>query len=301
MPLFSFLIIPVLCLTLSRQCASLPTGARQESSNLHIISFNIRLDTPNDGFNRWENRIPLVRSYLQKEMPDIIGMQEVLHNQLLDLQQILPGYSYVGKGREDNLTGGEYSPIFYRQDRFKLIRSSQFWLSETPEIPGSKSWDAAITRIVTWAELEHIPSGKVIFCFNTHFDHIGTEARSQSVSLMSSRIKEIAGDRPVIVTGDFNIRKQKESSLSALYNILTKTFAESNGLQNAEYLSSTPVTQGGDSFNGYKAGFPETDSYPIDFIFVNKFFRVQQYRVDYIMEAPLFISDHWPVSAWVNF
>ncbi|HZH72536.1 MAG TPA: endonuclease/exonuclease/phosphatase family protein, partial [Mariniphaga sp.] len=112
---------------------------------LNVMTFNVRYDNPNDGANRWELRVPLIEKYLKEEMPDIVGMQEVRHNQVLDLMKIMPGYSYVGSGRDDGKQGGEYTPVFYREDIFNLLEDSQFWLSETPEAPGSKSWDAAIT------------------------------------------------------------------------------------------------------------------------------------------------------------
>jgi endonuclease/exonuclease/phosphatase family metal-dependent hydrolase len=164
------------------------SGCGSENEQLHLVTFNIRYASPGDGVNVWQARIPVVRSYFTEEMPDIIGMQEVLHSQIVDLQEMLPMYSYIGTGRDDGKQGGEYSPIFYLTDKFNLLDHSQFWLSETPDIPGSRSWDSAITRIVAWAKLEHKSSGKVFYCFNTHFDHRGVEARQRSADLMSQKI-----------------------------------------------------------------------------------------------------------------
>lgn len=260
---------------------------------LSVMTFNIRLDTPADGINRWEARIPLVAEYMDSVAPDIAGMQEVLHNQLTDLLTLMPDYAYVGTGRDDGRQGGEYSPIFYREERFTLRDHSQFWLSETPSVPGSKSWDAAITRVVSWAALEDINSGKLIYVFNTHFDHRGVQARLNSIELMAERISEIAGDSPVIVTGDFNIRKGSDD-----YRSMIETFAGENGLTNAEYISQIPVTGAESTFNGFR-----TDIEPgiIDFILVDGNFNVRSYRVDEVTEEEVFISDHWPVVAKLKY
>ncbi len=260
---------------------------------LKVMTFNVRFDNPADGENRWEARIPIVRTYMEEAAPDIVGMQEVLVNQIEDLLDIMPGYAYVGTGRDDGRTGGEYSPIYYREDRFNLRDHGQFWLSETPEVPGSRSWDAAITRIVTWAALEDRQSGKTIYAFNTHFDHRGVQARLNSIELMAERITEIAGDKPVITVGDFNIRKESDD-----YKFMVSTFADRNGLTNAELISEAPVTGAESTFNGFR-----TDIEPrvIDFIFVDGNFSVSSYRVDEVMENGIFISDHWPVVAEVSY
>ncbi|TVR70597.1 MAG: endonuclease/exonuclease/phosphatase family protein [Marinilabiliales bacterium] len=260
---------------------------------LTVMTFNVRFDNPADGENRWEARIPIVKSYMKEAAPDIVGMQEVLVNQIEDFLDIMPGYAYVGTGRDDGRTGGEYSPIYYREERFNLRDHGQFWLSETPEIPGSRSWDAAITRIVSWAALEDRQSGEIIYAFNTHFDHRGVQARLNSIELMADRITEIAGDAPVIVVGDFNIRKSSED-----YEFMVNTFAERNGLTNAELIAEEPVTGAQSTFNGFR-----TDIEPrvIDFIFVDDNYRVLSYRVDEEMENGIFISDHWPVVAEVSY
>ena len=261
----------------------------KKQHDLTVMTFNIRLDTQADGINRWEARIPLFTGYMDSVAPDIVGMQEVLHNQLLDILDIMPGYAYTGTGRDDGMQGGEYSPVFFREDRFTLYDHSQFWLSETPEIPGSLSWDAAITRIVSWAALKDRQSGDLIYAFNTHFDHRGVQARLNSIELLSEKIKEIAGDSPVIVLGDFNIRKESDD-----YRFMIDTFSENNGLSNAELISRAPVTGAESTFNGFR-----TDIEPrvIDFIFVDNNLYVSSYRVDKVMENGIFISDHWPVVA----
>jgi endonuclease/exonuclease/phosphatase family metal-dependent hydrolase len=277
-------------------------GCSGDNEQLHIVTFNIRYDNPNDGINQWGNRIPLVESYFSDEQPDIIGMQEVLYEQLIDLQQILPGYGYVGTGRIDGEKGGEHTPVFYNEARFNLIDHGQFWLSESPDIP-SMGWDAVNHhRIVTWVKLELRNSDKSFYCFNTHFDNVGVVARQRSAELMSEKISEIAGDSPVIVTGDFNIRRNHPSVGNALYYNLIGTFKENNSLLNAEYISNTPVTTGGLTSTGFRPNWKEAEpGYAIDYIFVNGFFNVESYRVDRIMDGEIFISDHWPVVSVVSF
>ncbi len=131
-------------------------------------------------------------------------MQEALHVQMNDLQKALPDFKYAGVGRTDGKQDGEYSAIFYNAKKLQLLESKTFWLSETPTVAGSKSWDAAITRIVTWAKFKDIESSKTFFVFNTHFDHIGKVARRESAKLLLKKINEIAGNSSVIITGDFN-------------------------------------------------------------------------------------------------
>jgi endonuclease/exonuclease/phosphatase family metal-dependent hydrolase len=256
-----------------------------------VMTFNIRMDTSADGINRWEARVPIVNAYLDSVAPDIIGMQEVLHNQIVDLSEMLPGYRYVGTGRDDGRESGEYSPVFFREDRFNLKDHSQFWLSESPEVPGSRSWDAAITRIVTWAALEDKNSGETIYVFNTHFDHRGVEARLRSAELISQKITEIAGDLPVILTGDFNIRKSSDD-----YRYMADVFKD-RGLTNSELISEKPVTGGETTFNGFRM---DMEPAVIDFIFVSEDFFVNSYRVDEVIENGIFLSDHWPVVSNVT-
>jgi endonuclease/exonuclease/phosphatase family metal-dependent hydrolase len=255
---------------------------------LKVMSFNVRFDNPDDGINAWPNRIPLVEKYMKDEMPDIVGMQENLYHQNEDLLRIMPGYAYVGTGRDDGEKGGEFSPIFFRTDRFELLDHSQFWLSETPDVPGSIGWAAVLPRVVAWAQLKHKESGKELFVFNTHFSHVSDEARRKSMQFLSDQITKIAGDSRVILTGDFNITQGSE-----LYYEMQERFLEQNNLQNAELISEKPFTGIKNTFNGFRR---DIESRVIDFIYVNEFFSVKTYSIDKIMEGDIFISDHWPVK-----
>src|SRR6056297_2032192 len=159
------------------------------SSTITIMSYNIRYDNPDDGINAWPNRQDHVAEIMADiYSADIIGVQEALKHQLDDLQARMPGYSWVGVGRDDGRDKGEFSPIFYKTDRFDLIATNTFWLSQTPDRPGSRSWDAAITRIATWARLSDHESGREFYVINTHFDHRGEEARVKSAQLITEFI-----------------------------------------------------------------------------------------------------------------
>src|SRR4026207_453076 len=173
-----------------------------QSQELNVMTFNIRYNNKNDSLNAWPYRKDNAASQVKFHNVHILGVQEALHDQIMDLSQSLTKYKYTGVGRDDGKTKGEYSAIFYDTTRLKLIESSTFWLSLTPEVPGSKGWDADITRIVTWARFKDNISKKIFFVFNTHFDHIGQEARRESAKLIKRRVKEIAGNNPVIITGD---------------------------------------------------------------------------------------------------
>lgn len=284
------------------------SGFKREQAELKVMTFNIRYDNPEDGKNRWNKRAPVVQSYLLKTKPDVIGMQEVVHNQLLDLSETLVNYDFVGKAREDGNQKGEYCPVFFRKDKFELVENSQFWLSETPEVPGSKSWDAAITRIVTWAKLRHKLTGKEFFVFNTHFDHKGIVAKQMSTDLMSEKITKIAGDAPIIVTGDFNIRKNVRENHDpmgkALYYNLVGTFNDFNSLRDTKTISKLPSkTLGATGTRNFRrdSSFIGAAGDAIDYIFVNEHFEVQSYNIDRVMKEGIFISDHWPVVSVVRF
>ena len=190
-------------LTIFLLFAVLPLSAE----SLYVGEFNIRYDNEKDTEqgDGWEVRCPVVCDILKVESFDIFGSQEVLHNQLEDILAALPEYGYVGVGRNDGKTEGEYAAIFYKMDRIKCLSSGHFWLSETPEIVGSKGWDAKYPRICTWGQFKDRRTGKKFWMFNLHMDHRGVEARKQSAMLVMERIKTMCGNQPYILLGDFNV------------------------------------------------------------------------------------------------
>lgn len=259
------------------------------SQQMNIISFNIRYNTPNDGINAWPNRIEMATGLLRFHEADIFGLQEALHGQIMDVQKELPEYAWFGVGREDGEKGGEFSPIFYKKSEFILLKNGTFWLSETPEKP-SKGWDAALNRIVTWGQFQSKVTGKQFLVFNTHFDHIGKEARKNSADLIGKKIKEMTSNKnlPVIVTGDFNLTPDTEP-----IQRLKKFVKDSR-----EVTEEPPYGPVG-TYNGFKL---ETDlsSNRIDYIFVYGSIDVLKYAALAEIKDQRFPSDHLPVFAKVQ-
>lgn len=181
-----------------------------EQARVNVMSYNIRYDNPEDGMNNWQYRKDRAATAIRFYDVDILGTQEVLHNQLEDLKQRLPEYGVIGVGREDGKVKGEYSALWYKKARFELLASGYFWLSETPEIAGSRGWDGACERIASWGKLKDKISGKEYFALNTHLDHIGVVARREGVSLILDRVNELSDGLPVIVTGDFNAEPESD-------------------------------------------------------------------------------------------
>jgi endonuclease/exonuclease/phosphatase family metal-dependent hydrolase len=183
-------------------CFLLQYAVGQEAS-FRVMTFNIRLPVPDDGINYWDNRRPLVTSTIRFHEPDIIGVQEAFRRQLDEMVSDMPEYDWFGVCRTDGTVqpnpDGEFSAILFRKDRFERLDGQTFWLSETPDIAGSKGWDAALPRIVTWAKFRDKKTGLSFYCFNTHFDHVGVTARMESAKLLLSKMKAIAGDAPVIL------------------------------------------------------------------------------------------------------
>lgn len=261
--------------------------ARQSSDPLTVMSYNIRYNNPGDGINAWPHRKDHVAEMIgPKYEADIIGLQEALKGQIDDLQERLPDYTWVGVGRSDGHQSGEFSPIFYRTDRFELLATNTFWLSEEPEMPGSTSWDTAITRVVTWARFLDRETEKEFYHFNTHFDHRGQQAREESARLIIERIDAIASDLPVVVTGDFNVNDQ-----SRPYQIMV----ESERLEDARFASQTEHQGPTTTFNNWEElRDPETR---IDYIFVTDDVTVLNHRILDDRYNGRFPSDHLPVVA----
>lgn len=229
-------------------------------SNVRWCTFNIRLiqaDDTREGFG-WDIRKTHVTQYILDNDMDIIGMQEVTHPQLVYLLENLEGYDYIGVGRSDGKTKGEYTPVFYKKDKYDLLDSGNFWLSETPDVPGSKGWDAQIERVATWGKFKDKATGKIFMAVNTHFDHIGREARRQSALLIIDKIRQIVGKRPAVVTGDFNITDKDEAYTTMTTNkfVLRDAFKISPSHGGVTY-----------SFHNYTR-IEEANRNKIDFIFV---------------------------------
>lgn len=264
---------------------SIAGTAQGNSNNLTVASYNIRWNSSEDGINIWENRKEWLTKSLKFFEIDIVGAQEVTHTQLTDMESLLPEYEVIGEGREGGKKG-EYSPVFYRKDRFELLDSNTFWLSETPETTASKGWDAALPRIVTWAKFRDKNAGGTFYFFNTHFDHRGKEARKNSAELIAEKIQSIAGDEQVILTGDFNTAPDSEP-----YKVLVSSNLEDTFSNLPEEQIYTP----GYTFNSWDIE-ASGDRYRIDYVFYKgEELKPVKYHVLDGQRGRRFISDHFPV------
>jgi endonuclease/exonuclease/phosphatase family metal-dependent hydrolase len=270
------------------------TGCSQGSdkNSIKIMTLNVRYDNPKDSVNAWPARAELVSNFILNENPDIIGMQEVLWNQFEVLDSVLSDYVSAGVGRDDGAKAGEMNPLFFRKDKFDIVRKITFWLSDTPEIPGSKGWGASLPRIVTWMELVEKNSHKHFFCFNTHFAHDSDSARIMSSKILMREVELIAKDFPFIITGDFNMLPASDG-----YEILTGP-AESVPLLKDSYTISEKRPSGPNyTFNGF-SDKPGTGR--IDYIFVRNGMKVFDHITVIKKDHGIYISDHWPVEAKVS-
>lgn len=245
-------------------------GQTKIRTDLNIMTFNIRYDNPDDGLNNWKFRKESAIKLIRFQEVDVLGAQEVLSNQLKEMATQLQEYAAIGVGREDGKEKGEYSPILYKKDKFTLIKSGYFWLSETPEKP-SKGWDAACERIATWAQLKDKATGKKFFVLNTHFDHIGTVAREESVKLIQSKTAELSEGLPQIVMGDFNA----DPKSGVVQGIIRPTKA----IALFDSKKSASLVYGPDwSFHDF-GRIPFAERPLIDYIFISKNVKVLKYGV----------------------
>lgn len=260
-----------------------------QSQELKALSYNLRVDFGGDGENNWEFRRGLLVGQIGFYAPDFIGTQEGKHHQLEFIRTALPEYSYIGLSRDNSKTDGEFSAIFYKPGRFKLLSNATFWLSETPN-EKSKGWDAALERICTYGLFEEIVTGKQFYVFNTHLDHMGELARTNSAKLIVEKIKAVnTKSLPVIFTGDFN-----GESNSAAYQAIVAFMDDSKIVSKTKPFGPTGT------FNAFK--FHEPVTLLIDYIFVSKGnIDVLKYAVFSDSKDCKYPSDHLPVYAEIKF
>ena len=188
-------------------CAVCVLGVQLEwcvaQETLSVMTFNIRYGSADDGPNAWEHRKEVVANTIREYGPDIVGTQECLQFQAQYLDDVLPAYEHFGTGRNAN-GSGERMEVFYKTEELAPIETGNFWLSKTPEIPGSRDWDSANIRMVTWAKFHHIKSRRFFYYVNTHFDHRSEEARKQSARILARHVRKLPKKSAVIVGGDFN-------------------------------------------------------------------------------------------------
>lgn len=258
--------------------------AQQSPAPLRVMSFNIRYGLANDGENHWKHRDEHVIATIKKFNPDLLGTQETLKFQAEYLKSKLTDYEHFGRSREAKNEEGEQTAIFYRRDRFQRMGAGHFWLSETPEKVGSKSWDSSLPRMASWVKLKDTKTNESLVFLNTHFDHRGSEARRQSAITIRNWFSKIK-DTQVIVTGDFNCAEKSgpyeqlvtKSELVDAYRIAHPERGEQEG-----------------TFNGWK---PRFTGGRIDWILSTPDLQVKSAKICRDEYDGHFPSDHFPVTA----
>lgn len=262
-----------------------------QAEDLRVMSFNIRYGTANDGENHWEKRKDFVVDTVRAFNPELLGTQETLGFQRDYLAEHLSGYEAVGVGRDHGDERGEMTAVLFRKERFEKLAAGHFWLSETPDVPGSKSWDTSLTRMVTWLKLKDrkaTPPSEIYF-FNTHFDHRGQLARQESARLIRRKIAELAGSAPTVVTGDFNAGEG-----SPPYQAL---FTEDGPVKLLDSFRVAHPQRG--ASEGTFSSFQSTDTQGerIDWIALSPGWTVKSAEIDRTQREGRTPSDHFPVTA----
>jgi|GEM_PF-393160 len=261
---------------------SVTVETEESSGPLRIMSFNLRY-AANDS-QPWEKRRPVMKQVILKQKPDIIGTQEGLHRQILDLESDLPGYDWIGIGREGGSLG-EYMAIFYNKERLKPLEQSHFWLSDTPQIISSASWGNQIPRMVTWVRFQDLRSGKTFYMVNTHLDHQSENSRQKSAELITNKLDAFDKDIPVVITGDFNTRPGSDT-----YSIFT-----GNGLTDGHLSAKKRTNDHLGTFHNYKDPSGGGSENRIDWILHSKGWNVLHSAIIDEHENGQYPSDHYPV------
>lgn len=259
-----------------------------QSNELKVMSYNVRLEHMGDGDNAWPNRKEATIEMLETIKPDVFGVQEALPQQVQYISEQAPAYKNVGVGRDDGVAKGEFMSIFWNTEVIEMIEWGTYWLSETPDEP-SYGWDAACRRTATWALMKDKRNGKQFYFVNTHLDHKGVEARKNGLQMVLDRIAAMNPDAyPMVLTGDFNVTPDDECLVG-----LDKR------MDSARKIAK--VTDTKSSFNGWGRFAPE-DSYLIDYIYVAGFKSVPEFRtITETYAGKQYISDHYPIMSIIEY
>ena len=243
-------------------------GISRRVTTLQVGSYNIRYENKGDSLkgNGWGQRLPIIAQQILFHDLEIFGTQEGYIGQLEGMKALLPGYEYIGVGRDDGKQAGEHSAIFYKTEVFDLLDHGDFWLSPTPDVP-SKGWDAALNRICTWGHFKVKETKQELYYMSLHMDHIGVQARMESAKLVVEKIKEICGGKPVVLTGDFNVDQN-----NAIYRVFTGSGILSDSYEICEIRYALDGTANGFDPNSFTTS-------RIDHVFVSPQTRVIRYGV----------------------
>jgi endonuclease/exonuclease/phosphatase family metal-dependent hydrolase len=292
--LLAVFVVPVLLGFAFAQEAAKEGRAGRPPLELNLLTYNIRYDNPRDGADQWKHRIDLATSVVAANDADVVGLQEALKHQLDDMLARLPGYGFVGVGRDDGNGGGEYAAILYRKDRLSVAGSGTFWLSDTPEAPGSKHWGNRVVRICTWARLKDEPTGRHVYIYNAHLDHESQPAREKGARLIAQRIAERPHADPVVLMGDFNAGEEN----AALMTLRGRGPDASPVPLVDSFRVLHPDESDVGTFHGFKGG--PASPMKIDYIMVEPSSQVLSAEIDRRHENGRYPSDHFPLSARVR-
>jgi endonuclease/exonuclease/phosphatase family metal-dependent hydrolase len=278
-----------------------------EPEPIRVMSFNIRYGTANDGVNHWDKRREFLIDTIRKYDPDLLGTQETLGFQKDFIAAELNGYQAIGVGRDHGGDEGEMTAIFFRTSRFEKVFEGHFWLSETPAVPGSKSWDTSLTRMASYVILKDLqdPEHSQLLFLNTHFDHRGQLARLRSAELLVKKASELAPNLPAIITGDFNTAENSAPYVALFGKPPQSTTSQSSGdtqqPQAASYWRDTfriihrePASEEG-TFSGFS--IKNTQGPRIDWIACTPHWKVLKADIDRTEREGRTPSDHFPVTA----
>ena len=254
-------------------------------NDLRVMTFNIRFGAAPDGDNHWDFRQENAITTIQNFAPDLLATQEVLAFQARYLQKHLDEFTYFGRSREKQ-AAGEQCGVLFRTARFDLLEQGHFWLSKTPNVPGSKNWDSAMSRMVTWVKLFDRHNQRAVYFLNTHFDNSGQQAREEAARIIVERIERFEPNVPVIFAGDLNTAPDSTPAVK-LSESLVDTFASLHGDQ---------LAQG--TFNGFQG---RTSGPRIDYVFVSKSLKPISASIDRREFEGKTPSDHFPVTAVLRF
>ncbi len=274
-------------------CAAVTGNRASDAPTLRIMTWNIRYNNPDDGIHAWPKRSEELLSYVLSQRIDLLCIQEGLHPQVVFLKDGQKGFDVCGVGRDDGKEKGEYSAIYFNKARFGYLADGTFWLSPTPSVP-SIGWDAALPRIVTWVRLYDSLSAAAFYVFNTHFDHMGVQARENSARLLRRRIGEIAGKSPFVLAGDFN-----SVVTDAPYRILTSNDGDRPYLTDAMQRAITPHRGPSATFTGFEIKDPDPGEC-IDYLFVSESVQVRSHCTCVARRPDGYLSDHLPVLAEIS-
>lgn len=277
----------LLTLLLSTGCTQKETVRSVYETDLKVMTFNIRYGTADDGENHWKTRKSLVFEVIRNNNPDLIGLQEALDFQINEILDELPGYSYIGVGRDDGISSGEYSAILFAKDRFIVDSTETFWFSDTPDAAGSITWGGSLPRICSWGLLYDKFCNTPLYFYNVHLDHQSQESREKSAEMIIRKIGNAQKDIPIIVTGDFNCGEDNPAIQKILASGLIDSYRNRNTKRDDE-----------GTFNGFKG---DKTGDKIDYIFVNNRFNVIESGIDYSNSDGKYPSDHFPVTAILSY